>query len=175
MKTPPVVQRKRQRWLSPVLALLLCWLNMLTMVGSSFALPVTHGTYTSPPAAHTVSRTVFDDYNQNGVQNSRHPGMNGTSVTGTLRHVAVSSVQNTAIVVVSRDSNTKNNTTANTVLADPTPDAALAISHSGGNTCVPLGQSASYTLTVSNVSGASPIATGPITISVTLPTDLSNA
>ena len=40
-----------------------------------------HSSHSHILATYSVSGTVFDDYNQNGAQDSREPGLNGVVVT----------------------------------------------------------------------------------------------
>lgn len=59
------------------IALLPCLLGISALGGSgqvSFAKTLT-------PPVYTISGTVFDDYNQNGTQDAREPGINGVVVT----------------------------------------------------------------------------------------------
>src|SRR5450631_1754323 len=63
------------------LALLLCGLALLGQAGVGVALPTTHATPRKTLQDYTISGTAFDDYNQNGAQDSREPGLNGVTVS----------------------------------------------------------------------------------------------
>ncbi len=57
------------------IALLLCLLGIVQQGFSS------HISFASAPVGYTINGIVFDDYNQNGVQDAREPGVNGVAVT----------------------------------------------------------------------------------------------
>jgi len=57
------------------IALLLCLLGIVQQGFSS------HISFASAPVGYAINGIVFDDYNQNGVQDAREPGVNGVTVT----------------------------------------------------------------------------------------------
>ena len=57
------------------MALLLCLLGIIQQGFSS------HISFASAPVGYTINGIVFDDYNQNGVQDAREPGVSGVAVT----------------------------------------------------------------------------------------------
>jgi hypothetical protein len=58
------------------LGLLLCLLGIVQQGFSS-----TRSFASAPAGGYTINGIVFDDYNQNGVQDAREPGINGVTVT----------------------------------------------------------------------------------------------
>jgi uncharacterized repeat protein (TIGR01451 family) len=89
------------------------------------------------------------------------PGMTlpPITVTGTLASAAVPTLSNTVTISTPRDSNTANNTAANTLPVAPQPDLTLTKTTPGGVT-YQVGLPATYTITASNGSSAGPVLAG---------------
>src|SRR5579859_5058821 len=69
-------ERNMKRWLVPISVLLvLAAFSSFARVSASFA------SHAMRRAVYTVRGTVYDDYNENGIQDSREPGINGVLVT----------------------------------------------------------------------------------------------
>src|SRR5450432_240323 len=66
-----------------LLAFLLCGLSLLNLTGAGFASPATNHIehHKAIPVSYTISGSTYDDYNQNGTQDAREPGLNGVVVT----------------------------------------------------------------------------------------------
>ncbi|HLZ63916.1 MAG TPA: SdrD B-like domain-containing protein [Ktedonosporobacter sp.] len=77
------LNRQKHRRLLPGLYILLLLLTVFFIsLGTRSAL----ASQKTSRAAYTISGTVFDDYNENGVQDSREPGINGIAVTAYAAH-----------------------------------------------------------------------------------------
>ena len=73
-----LLKKTKARWFLPCLCLFLC----LSIVAGIFVIPnQLRRLRADNSAAYTVTGTVFDDYNQDGSQGSREPGVNSVTVT----------------------------------------------------------------------------------------------
>ncbi len=75
--THPFFQKTSTRWLLSGICLLL----FISILAGIFVFPNLVKTHAANPSAYTITGTVFDDYNQNGTQDSREPGINSIIVT----------------------------------------------------------------------------------------------
>ncbi len=79
-----------RNWFFRLLAFLLCSFSLLMNTSAvGFAHLSDHVLPHTTLAPYTVSGTVFDDYNQNGIQDTREPGLNGVVVTAYDKNNAV--------------------------------------------------------------------------------------
>ncbi len=73
-----LLRKTRSRWFLPALCLVL----LVSVISGVFVIPnALRALHADNFAAYTTVGTVFDDYNQNGAQGSREPGINGVVVT----------------------------------------------------------------------------------------------
>jgi len=70
-----------RRFSSALLAFLLCGFSLLNLAGTGFVSPTKRIEHRNALLAYTISGSVYDDYNQNGTQDTREPGLNGVFVT----------------------------------------------------------------------------------------------
>ena len=70
------IERNVKRWLVPI-----CVLLALAAFSSFAGISASFASHTIRRAAYTVRGTVYNDYNENGVQDGREPGINGVTVT----------------------------------------------------------------------------------------------
>ena len=75
--THQLLQKIRTHWFFPNFSVLLCFF----VLASIFAFPNSVKAHTTVAIAYTISGAVYDDYNENGTQDNREPGINGITVT----------------------------------------------------------------------------------------------